>query len=221
MTDSRLTPLQQNVLGTLAGIEPPWTLTGGGALAGFHLCHRATRDLDLFWHAQVKLGPWREECAHRLRDAGFEVAILQRFDTFERLLVSDGADRVVLDLVAEPVPAIEPPQQVPLGATRILVDTPHEILVNKLCALLGRAELRDLHELRELLAVGGDLPRALRDAPRKDGGFSPLMLAFLLRDMPVEMMAAASGLGEPLAGELLRFRDELAPRLLAAARPGH
>jgi hypothetical protein len=31
-----------------AGLQPPWTLTGGGALAGFHTKHRETRDLDLF-----------------------------------------------------------------------------------------------------------------------------------------------------------------------------
>jgi hypothetical protein len=44
---SRLSSTQVAILEALAGIEPRWTLTGGAALAGFHLGHRTTR--DLFW----------------------------------------------------------------------------------------------------------------------------------------------------------------------------
>jgi hypothetical protein len=51
----RLSPLQERILVVLAGLEPPWTLTGGGALVGFHTKHRETRDLDLFFHQQLTL----------------------------------------------------------------------------------------------------------------------------------------------------------------------
>ena len=54
MPSSRLTPLQERVLGLLAAIRPRWTL-GGGALAGVHLGHRTTRDLDLFFHGLSQL----------------------------------------------------------------------------------------------------------------------------------------------------------------------
>ncbi|NOT29556.1 MAG: hypothetical protein HOP15_03800 [Planctomycetes bacterium] len=45
-----MTDLQRRLLRLLAEMKPRWTLTGGGALSGVHLGHRATRDLDLFWH---------------------------------------------------------------------------------------------------------------------------------------------------------------------------
>lgn len=45
--ETSLTALQARVLRVLRGL--PWTLTGGGALIGYHLHHRATRDLDLFF----------------------------------------------------------------------------------------------------------------------------------------------------------------------------
>jgi hypothetical protein len=45
----KLSELQERVLVALAGIDPPWTLSGGAVLAGFHTAHRETRDLDLFW----------------------------------------------------------------------------------------------------------------------------------------------------------------------------
>src|SRR5207247_7289633 len=49
VSGDKLTPLQRRILRVLASLQPPWTLTGGGALAGIHLGHRETRDLDLFW----------------------------------------------------------------------------------------------------------------------------------------------------------------------------
>jgi hypothetical protein len=37
----------------LSGMQPAWTLTGGGALVGFYTKHRETRDLDLFKRSRV------------------------------------------------------------------------------------------------------------------------------------------------------------------------
>jgi hypothetical protein len=129
-------------------------------------------------------------------------------------------ESVLVDLVAEPVAVVEPPVTLQIGDASILVDTPHEILVNKLCALLSRAELRDLVDLRALLERGGDLDRALRDAPRKDGGFSVLMLAWILKDLPIERLAKAAVDEQWVdVGELARFRDELVARLAAAGAP--
>lgn len=48
MPASRLTALQAEVLGEFFRREQGFFLTGGAALAGFHLCHRETHDLDLF-----------------------------------------------------------------------------------------------------------------------------------------------------------------------------
>ena len=45
---SRLTRFQVEVLEAFFRREGRFYLTGGGALAGFHLGHRETHDLDLF-----------------------------------------------------------------------------------------------------------------------------------------------------------------------------
>jgi hypothetical protein len=86
---------------------------------------------------------------------------------------------------------LTPAQLAFVGDEVILVDAPHEILVAKLSALLGRSELRDLEDVRALLAAGGDLTGAIADAPRKDAGFSPPMLAWVLEQFPVEALARA------------------------------
>ena len=94
----------------------------------------------------------------------------------------------------------------------VLVDTPHEILVNKIAALYSRNAVRDLFDVKRLLDAGGDLDRALRDAPRKDGGVSGPGLAWLLEQWDVRKPASQSGFD---ADELETFRKALIDRLLA------
>jgi hypothetical protein len=171
-------------LAALTGFEPAPTLTGGAALAGYHLGHRATADLDLFFHGSDRLGHVPDELALCLRDAGCEVRTVQSGATFHRLSVTWGGETTVVDLVADPVPVVEAPAPRHPG---ILVDTPHEITVNKLGALLSRSELRDLEDLRALVAAGADLDRALADAPIKDGGFSPILLAWTLTQLDLRL----------------------------------
>jgi hypothetical protein len=50
MSGDKLTSLQWRVLEILAGLEPSWTLTDGGALVGVHFGHRVTRDLVALHH---------------------------------------------------------------------------------------------------------------------------------------------------------------------------
>jgi hypothetical protein len=164
----RLSALQSRVLEVLAPIVPRWTLTGGGALAGFHLRHRTTRDLDLFWHGERVLVEQARDAERLLAAAGIMVTVLRRSPAFVQMQAKAGADSVVIDLVAEPVAVAESPVEVRIGAVGVLVDTPQEILANKIGTLLHRAEPRDLIDLRALLHAGSDLQRALRDAARKD-----------------------------------------------------
>src|SRR5262245_19375241 len=183
MSGGKLTALQWCILEILADIRPPWTLTGGGALVGFHLKHRTTNDLDLFWHGQSQLGALPQQVEDRLDSTGLEVKVVQRSGSFHQFRVGDGQEVCIVDLVAESIPPVEAPNMVRVQGISISVDTPHEILVNKLCALLGRAEIRDLIDVRALLQSGADLKKAIQDAPRKDAGFSPLTLAWILRDV--------------------------------------
>jgi len=215
----RLTAAQRDALDALAGLSPPFSLTGGAALAAVYLGHRATRDLDLFFHDLAALGRLPEEAAHRLREGGFEAQVQERFATFSRILARRGGEVVVVDLVADPVPTLEPPVEQRIGRELVHVDTLREIMANKLCALLGRSELRDLVDLRALLARGHSLPPALGDASKKDSGFSPLQLAWALRGFPVAKVAKAEGLADPEVADLERFRSELIEELLRQTTP--
>jgi Nucleotidyl transferase AbiEii toxin, Type IV TA system len=219
MPPDRLTPLQRRILRVLTKLDPPWTLTGGAALAGVYLGHRTTRDLDLFWRERLELDRTPAEAGHLLRVDGLDVTVLRTSPLYGELRVSDRQDVCVVDLVAEPTPSIEPPQTAVIDGTAMAVDSMHEILVNKLTALLGRTELRDLVDVQALLDAGVDLNAALRDAPKKDGGFSAMTLAWLLNGFEIAPLARAlDWSAEQIAG-LDAFRVELIDRLTRAARP--
>lgn len=219
MSKAELTPLQTRVLESLSGIEPRFVLTGGAALVAVHLKHRTTRDLDLFWRDRALLGTLVTAVRARLESLGLEVTDLEASPSFHRLRAFDGTEACVIDLVSDPAPTLEEPEPATIGRVTILIDTPREILANKLCTLLSRSELRDLQDVKALLEAGGDWDRALRDAPEKDGGFSPLTLAWVLRALDERALAEAAGWSAVETRGLSEFKAELVDRLVSASEP--
>ena len=91
--------------------------------------------------------------------------------------------------------------------------------MDKLCALLGRCELRDLQDVKALLDAGANLGRALSDAPRKDRGFSALTLAWVLKEFRPRVLASALGWSPAEAEVIEQFHRDLIDRLVAAGVP--
>jgi Nucleotidyl transferase AbiEii toxin, Type IV TA system len=207
-----LSEIQEQVLEALAAIEPAWTLTGGAALAGFYTKHRETRD-------QTALGTLSADVVRMLTDRGFSVAVLRTSPMFAQLDARSARGSVVIDLVADPTPIAERPTATAIGGVSILVETPHQLLVNKLCALLSRSELRDLVDVRALLGFGAELERAIRDCPNQDAGFSPLTFSWAVKGLPLARLARATGWSDQEIVSLEVFRDELVDRVVAAVRP--
>jgi len=193
--------------------------SSGAALAGFHTKHRDTRDLDLFFHDQRELGSIVADAAEALRHAGPGVIPLRSSATFAQLDVRLDAESTVVDLVADPTPVAEVAQPMSVDDVMILVETPYQLLVNKLCALLSRSEVRDLVDIRALVESGVDLPSALRDCPGQGAGFSPMTFAWGARSIPLRRVAAAQGWSEPEIEALEQFRQALVERVMAEVRP--
>jgi len=213
LTRSRLSALQQRVLEGFFARTQEFYLTGGAALAGFHLGHRATEDLDLFASTNRL-----EEGSAALRSVASELgATLESLRTspeFRRFLLRSGAEALVVDLVFDPVAQIEKEK---LSFGRIRVDPPDEILANKLCALLSRSELRDLVDVLELEHAGFDIARALPLAMKKDSGLTPAQLAWVLSTVRIGDDARVPGSRSPV--ELRAFLDDLQKRLTRLGLP--
>jgi hypothetical protein len=211
---SRLTPLQREILAEFFKQESRFYLTGGAALAGYHLGHRDTHDLDLFTPDKLL-----EEGGKRLSQValilGASVEAIQTAPDFRRILLKRGDDGVIVDLVHDPTHqrVADKPAH---GGVR--VDPPEEILSNKLCALLSRAEIRDLVDVMALERAGYSVESALPAAARKDTGFSPAQLAWVLSQIKLGDDAEPPG-GVGL-GPLRDYLSELTSRLARFARPG-
>ena len=213
MPASRLTALQTEVLEAFFRREQSFFLTGGAALAGFHLGHRETHDLDLF----TLTGPLTggvDVLRDLAREIGARCEETRTAPEFRRLVVSRGDESVVVDLVVERTPQVVADKP-SVGSIRL--DPPEEILANKVCALLGRAEIRDLVDVRALEESGLSLERALEAGQRKDGGLTPAQLAWVLSQISIGDEARVPGGGA--APDLRRYLRDLIDRLVALARP--
>jgi hypothetical protein len=99
----------------------------------------------------------------------------------------------------------------------IRIDSPREIMANKLSTLLSRGELRDLVDVRALEGAGFSLEDHLPLAMRKDGGLTAGQLAWVLSQIKIGDDATPPG--NVTVGELRRYLSELIERLTKLAYP--
>lgn len=215
MAASQLSPLQEEILVSFFEREDRFFLSGGAALAGFHLKHRRTADLDLFADAAGLLDAGEAALRAVAAHLGAVVKNVQTEPTIRRRLLSRGDDRVMVDLVMDE--AVQGyPDKLRFGAVR--VDPPEEILANKLCTLLSRNEIRDLVDVYALERAGFRVEDAIPLAQRKDGGFTPATLAWLLSEIQIGDDARIPGGITP--ADLREFIADLIKRFSRLAFPG-
>ncbi|CAN5148705.1 hypothetical protein BH11MYX1_BH11MYX1_36690 [soil metagenome] len=210
---STLTAFQRAVLDAFFERERGFVLTGGAALAGFHLGHRHTDDLDLFTRDDQAFERGRFVLADIATAFGTKLEIRQDAPGFKRLVLGDHDNVLVIDLVKDPAKASSPPVEF----DRIVVDSTAEIMANKLTAIVGRAEERDLIDVLFLERAGISVESALSAALAKDGGCTPATLAWLLSELSISD-AAVLPAGVPPA-ELRSYVKQLIDRLLVLAAP--
>jgi predicted nucleotidyltransferase component of viral defense system len=208
-----LDELQRDVLSAFFRRESRYFLTGGAALAGFHLGHRRTQDLDLFT-TESGLEDGVTALRTAAADLGATIESLRSSPDFQRFLVVRGSDSVVVDLVRDPAPQLFR-EKLLIGHIR--VDPAAEILANKLCTLLSRAELKDLVDVWALERAGLSVEDALPGAALKDGGLTPGQLAWVLSQVEIGDDAVIPA--NVPAGELRRYLEELRQRLGRLAFP--
>jgi predicted nucleotidyltransferase component of viral defense system len=210
---SRLDPLQEAVLRVFFAQTTMFRLTGGAALGGFYLRHRATEDLDLFAAPPSTLAEGDRALRLTVSTLGAAVEVKQDAPDFRRYLVSLDGARTVVDLVIDRVPRID--ADVVIGTVHL--ESEREIAANKVCTLLSRMEPRDLFDLRVLLQRGHRLEDVVAAARIKDGGADPATLAWVLSTWRLPAHAAVPP--ETTTGELEEFRRELVEALTRLTLP--
>lgn len=182
MYPGRLNPLQRELLDTWFAKNDQFFLTGGALLVGTTELPRQTRDIDLFTTKPEAFERIDDYVLSTVASLQAESQILREAPEFRRYKILRGHESTLLDLVLDRAPQInaEKPRR-----DGLVVDPLEEVLVNKICAIVGRGEARDLVDIWYLCEhLELDRERALAEAPLKDGGVDAGSLVYVLRDFP-------------------------------------
>ncbi len=208
-----LDSFQQEILTAFFERQGGFFLTGGAALVGFHLRHRTTLDLDLFTNEDL-MDEGEQALVEIARARNIDVERLRTSSDFRRFLLKRGTESLVVDLARDLTPQIDK-EKIEIHGIRI--DSTREIMANKLCTLLSRAELRDLVDVRALDREGLSIEEHLPLAAKKDAGLTAAQLAWVLSQ--IEIGDDATPPGGVSATELQSFIKSLVRRLTAMAYP--
>lgn len=139
-----------------------------------------TKDLDLFTVSGNAFEEADADVRSVCQQISAQVEALRTAPHFRRYRVSRGEGRTLLDLVLDEVPQLFPDK---LSRQGILFDQPEEVLVNKICSIVGRGESRDFVDTYFLASLGLDRDAALARAYLKDGGVDAGTLLYVLSDI--------------------------------------
>jgi hypothetical protein len=176
----RLYPLQDALLGALRPLETGFYLTGGTAASRAYLQHRFSDDLDFFVNDDRRFGLWADRVLQALAGhPGGDLTVTLREERFVRCVMSVGDVPLKVEMVNDvPAHVGEVRTHPVLGR----VDSPENILANKLTALVDRQEPKDLADVWGFcIRMGLSLGEALRGAQGKAVGlFAPDVARVLL-----------------------------------------
>jgi len=176
--------LQDRVMEILYREQMGFYLTGGTALNRFYLHHRYSDDLDFFSH---EINAFFDACRlfHvRILEVWPETNIEVDSRDFKRLLINDGTVSLKIDLIADRVPRIGKPVII----DGCYIDTVRNILSNKLCAVLGRDEGRDIADILEIARKRNFNWREILIEAKSKEVFTNEELLYRLSTFPVHLL---------------------------------
>ncbi len=209
----RLYPLQDRVLALLSSQETGFYLTGGTAASRLYLGHRFSDDLDFFVNDQPHFLLWADRFTQVLvQRRSLSCQVLNKDERFVRLVLE--ADDILLKIeMVNDVPAhVGEIQEHPtLGR----VDSAENILANKVTAILGREEAKDMADLWGFCCQKGlSLPAALDNAQSKAAGIFAPDLARALNQVTVADWQLIRWIVPPPAAQFVDDVQRLAESLI-------
>lgn len=211
--EEALYPLQDAVLAVKAAVETGFYLTGGTALGRVYLHHRYSEDLDLFVNDDERFPVWTDRLVEAWRrEPRWRVDIQRRDVRFVRVLLAQGDVLLKIELVNDVRGRVGVPVR---HAGFGLVDTPENILANKVTAVLDREEPKDLADIWGLCGHGGlALEDALVGASGKATGVFAADVARALLNATADDWRLVRWISPPPIDEFLGDLRALGERLL-------
>ncbi|MHB8483679.1 MAG: nucleotidyl transferase AbiEii/AbiGii toxin family protein [Nitrospiria bacterium] len=173
---TKLYSFQDKVLKIINQLDTDFYLTGGTASSRGYLNHRFSDDLDLFVNDDDRFGLWTERFVHALSDSKeWALNVVQKESRFVRLSLIERETTLKIEFINDA------PSHIGNIRTHDLlgkIDSPENILANKVRAVIDRQEPKDLADIWGFrFKMGLSLKVALSDAHSKAAGIFPADLA--------------------------------------------
>ncbi|GAB4536061.1 MAG: hypothetical protein Fur0020_03840 [Thermodesulfovibrionia bacterium] len=121
-------------------IKKNFFLTGGTALSVFYAGHRRSKDIDLFLLREINL----LEYVRVFREAGKLLSVISEGSSFCSYIYEGG---IKVDYVFDKFSCSVPVNHVTINGEKINLDTPRNIAINKITAVVSRTEPKDIIDL--------------------------------------------------------------------------
>ena len=213
-----LNDLEKDVLEAFFSLDESaaFVLTGGAALAEYHLHHRLSHDLDLFTLNEDAFTSVSQRILELAEKVNARVTPIRSLATLNQVIIEREGIEVKVDLVRDAGPMFGQPLQV--GSIR--VDSLENIGANKILALFGRAAARDYIDLYLILNEGGfTFEQLLILAKEKDLGLQEFYLAGWIKQQTPKLQTPPDILREMDLEEIKRFFLALADKLMSGLKP--
>lgn len=174
--------LQDKVLAVIFSTETTFYLTGGTCLNRFYHNRRYSDDLDLFTNENALFRDDVRILLDTLKSASLPYAIQVDTRDFVRLFIEE---RLQLDLVNDRVYRYGKSIRSPLG---IVLDNELNICANKLCAIIGRDDPKDMFDLYTIFKKGKIDWKTVITAAAKKCVLDPEVLEYRLSSFPLELL---------------------------------
>lgn len=151
-------------------------LTGGTALAAFHLYHRYSEDLDFFCHLKdiLPIPQLIDDIAGKMN------AKVERTHTSPGFMRFRIDEELKIDVVAD----VGYRYGIPELRENFMVDNLKNIAINKVGAILGRLDTKDYVDLYLILKKENfDIFELINLAQNKDGGLEPFVWSHIIADV--------------------------------------
>lgn len=144
-----LTPLQKKLLKLFAysQLAKHYYLTGGTALAAFHLKHRISEDLDFFAKTAAPLKTVEKFCRDAAAELGLKTPTLTRLYDRRIFIFPIEKEELKVEFTEYPYDQLNP--MATIGGVQI--DSLRDIAANKIMAIFDRFEPKDYIDLAVLL----------------------------------------------------------------------
>ncbi|MBX7233514.1 MAG: nucleotidyl transferase AbiEii/AbiGii toxin family protein [Caldilineales bacterium] len=175
----QLYPLQDRALEVMAQLDNGLYLTGGTATSRGYLHHRFSDDLDFFANDDSRFVLWTERTIDAFASVPrWQISVSQTEARFARFFIEEAGVQLKIEMVNDvPARVGEISRHPVLGR----LDSPENILANKVTAALDRAAAKDLADIWGFCTrMGLSLEEAIMNAHSKAAGIFPPDLARVL-----------------------------------------